>query len=284
MNRSVSELLAAHEAWLDTDHASTTVAKYRQLLREFVEWLGDRELGDVKAAELELEYLAHRGSPATRRNHVAALRSLYNYAEKLELVDRNPMRSINGPKRREEFKGFLSAKADRAVLEACGSMQERSLVWLLRYTGLRVSEACALRWDAVDLDGGRYLVDTPALAVVKSKTDRGRRTVPLPPQLVPVLRRWRELRPEAQFVLETSRGTRMAPQFAHRLVSRVGDRVGVKIGPHALRRQYASVALNNGAPLHVVSAALGHANTAITEASYARLEQDRVAAGILAAI
>lgn len=287
MNRSVSELLAAHEAWLEGNRSRGTVTKYRQLLGAFAEWLGERDLGDVRARDLELEYLARFNghSAATRRNHVAALRSLYNFAERFDFIERNPMRSINGPKREDEFKGSLPAVQDQAVLEACQTMQERTLVWLLRYTGLRVSEACSLRWADVDLEGGRFLTDNmPALIVRVSKTERGRRTLPLPPLLVPVLRRWRLMQGATEYVLETRKGNPMSPQFAHRVVSRVGKRVGVTISPHSLRRQYASAALNKGASLHVVSCALGHASTAITEKSYARLSRDNVAAGILAAM
>jgi len=285
VNTTTAEVLAAHESWLEADRSPATLRKYGRLLRDFGAWLGERELGDVSARELELGYLARFNghAPATRRIQVAALRSLYNFAERFEFVERNPMRGINGPKRADEFKGFLPPKLDRAALEACDTMQERALVWLLRYTGLRVSEACALRWDELDLDGGRYLADKPALVVSPSKTARGRRTLPLPPMLVPVLRRWRALNPSTDYVLETKGGKPMAAQFAHKLVARVGDRVGAKISPHALR-QYASSALNNGARLEVVSAALGHASTAITEQSYARLTRDRVAAGILDAI
>jgi integrase len=73
----------------------------------------------------------------------------------------------------------------------------------------------------------------------------------------------------------------MLPQLAHRLVGRVGDQVGVKVSPHGLRRTYATTHLNNGVPIHVVSRALGHASTAVTERSYARLENSRIASEIL---
>jgi integrase len=284
---SVTEAIAAHDGWLGMRRRSAgTRAKYAQHLRELEDWAGERLLSDLTAQTLELEFLgpwSRSKTSATIRNRIAALKSLFDFAERFDLIESNPMRKIEAPPRDDEFKGYLSAEDDLAVQERAASLQERTLVMLLRHTGLRISEACALTWDDVDLDGGRLLPDSPALIVRKSKTPNGRRTIPIPPVLVPVLRRWRD-RNGGAFVLETKNGTPMSPQFAHRLVVRVGKRVGVKISPHSLRRQYASVALNNGASLHVVSRALGHASTAVTEKAYARLSNDRLAAEILEAL
>jgi integrase len=282
---SIREAVAAHDSWLSMRRSTGTRAKYAQHLRELEEWASDRLLSELTAHELEFEFLAPWASgktAATIRNRIAALRSFFDFAERFDLIERNPMRKIEAPARDDEFKGYLSADDDLAVQQAPTSLQERVLVMLLRHTGLRISEACALTWDDVDLDGGRLLADSPALIVRKSKTANGRRTIPIPPILVPILRRWRD-RNGGSFVLETKNGTPMSAQFAHRLVVRVGKRAGVKISPHSLRRQYASVALNNGASLHVVSRALGHASTAVTEKAYARLSNDRLAAEILEA-
>lgn len=282
--KTVGEAVAGFDGWLRMRRSEGTRLKYASLLRPFVEMFEGRALGTITASEIELQHLSRYAglSPATQRNHFAALRSLFECAERLEWVERNPMRKLEVPKKVEEFKGFLSQQEDADVQDVCRTQQERALVWTLRYTGLRVSEALALTWADVDLHGGRLLPTTPALQVVKSKTDAGRRIVPIPPLLAITLKAWRELHPSTVYVFETKNGTRMSPQFAHRLVVRVGKRAGVKLSPHSLRRQYGSVALNAGARIEAVSAALGHANTSITHKSYARLEKEQLAAEMMA--
>ena len=74
----------------------------------------------------------------------------------------------------------------------------RPLLVLVATTGLRRGEALGLRWSDLDLDGGsvrvaRNLLRTSAGLHLDSepKTARGRRTVPLAPATVNVLRKHR---------------------------------------------------------------------------------------------
>ena len=68
---------------------------------------------------------------------------------------------------------------------------------LIASTGLRKGEALALRWDRVDLDAGVLRVAATIgrigdrLVISEPKTDRARRTVPLSPAVVAMLRRHR---------------------------------------------------------------------------------------------
>lgn len=283
-NVTVREAIAAHDQWLQLRRSKGTRAKYAALLKPFGDEYSGRVLDSLTAPEIELEYLARFANlkVATQRNYISALRSLFVCAERFDWIGSNPMRKIDPPARCDEFKGQLTADEDVAVQGACVTPQERALVMLLRYTGLRVSEACGLVWGDIDLEGGRLLPNHPAVIVKKSKSDAGRRTVPLPPLLVTVLKSWQARNSSTEFVFETKNGTPMLPQFAHRLVARVGQRVDVKVSPHMLRRTYGSVKLNSGARIEAVSAALGHANVAVTQKSYARLSADRLADELMA--
>ena len=67
----------------------------------------------------------------------------------------------------------------QALLAAAGN--NRALLATMALAGLRVSEACALRWRDVDLARGK-------LAVVDSKTDAGVRSVDVTPMLLDELK------------------------------------------------------------------------------------------------
>jgi integrase len=181
----------------------------------------------------------------------------------------------------------LTAEEDRLLLSAPVNAQERILVYLLRFTGLRISEACALRVKDVDLDERK-------IRVTESKTRAGRRSVPIARELEPELAVWFErLRREhgLQFtpelpVLATRNRTPMKPQFAWRILKRAAGKVGIRvrpdgasaISPHTLRRTYGSTLLNREErPLRIeaVSKLLGHSDVRVTQQSYARLLDER---------
>lgn len=85
---------------------------------------------------------------------------------------------------------------------AVGLSRYYPVLAVLAATGMRRGECLALSWDTVDLDagtarivatvgavGGELLFSTP-------KTARSRRTVPLPPQVVALLRRHKRVQAE----------------------------------------------------------------------------------------
>jgi integrase len=213
------------------------------------------------------------------------------------------MRKIQPPKAQPVENDWLRPAEDRALLACEGSLQERFLVALLRWSGLRVSEATDL--TLADLD---HTPEHQALTVRRSKTPAGRRTIPILPELQPLLEQWLEqlasynLDAPSVPLLSSRNGTPMRPSFAWRLVKRLAHRANVRprpctchttrpphapgcpqnlnghnksgVTPHTLRRTFGSHLLNNGLRLEVVSKLLGHTTTTITEQAYAQLLDD----------
>jgi integrase/recombinase XerD len=283
---TITELVAAFESYLGMRRSEGTRTKYVQHLRDFEQWAGDRSLDSITAQAIEFEYLGPWASgvtAATLRNRISALRAFYDFAERFDYVERNVMRKIESPARDDKMGNWLRPEQDAAMQDAVATPIERIIVMLLRYTGLRVSEACGLRWSDLDLAND-------SLQVRKSKTKSGVRVVPVPPILVPQLRVWQRYLEEQGlygrdgFVLATKNETAMKPQFVWRVVKRVGERAGLYVSPHTLRRTYGSSLINNGCRLEVVSKALGHASTAVTEKSYAELTNAKIASEVLAAM
>lgn len=232
-------------------------------------------------------------SPATVRGRllIQALRSFYEFLDRYDLLVgcdgkpvRDPLRRIEAPKVARRANDWLRADEDERLLTAAETAQERMVVNLLRWTGLRSAEAVSLRVADVDLVRGE-------LQVPESKTATGIRTVPLLPQLQRELRLWLqhlsttiELTQQTP-LLATRHGTAMKAQFVQRIVKRLAARAGVRpsacfggsaITPHTLRRTFASDLLNRGVRLETVSQLLGHADTRTTQLYYAELLPDVV--------
>lgn len=316
---SANEILMAYESALVRQGRSpATCVKYLHGVRCFVEWADgtlDREFSsfdvDLFLSSWESGREAATGrrpSRATVRSRIAALRSFFAYLDRAGLLvdatgraTTNPMRTVPSPALEQRPNDFLRPIEDRALLECGSPPAERIVVWLLRWTGLRVAEACGLKLQDIDLSLG-----CESLAVRKSKTAAGVRTVPIVPCLVPELETWmialreRGIASPQAHVFATRTGTAFKPSFVWRLVKRAGARADVRpvpcacgsrrrsrhergcartvsgenvsaITPHTLRRTFGSYLLNKGLRLEVVSRLLGHSSTMVTERAYAEL-------------
>jgi integrase/recombinase XerD len=297
-----------------------TLTKYRPYLDAFAEWAGDRSPASLTTADLDFGFLGAWGadfeerngrlpSPESFRGVIGALSGLYRFLSNYGfLVDergrpaQNPALALEPPTIKRKPNDWLRGGEDEALLELSMRAHEEILIWLLRWTGLRLGEALALRMFDVDLIEG-------VISVPDSKTDSGYRQVPIVPELRPRIIRWINYvkaagvyRPNGPFlcttvvrswrdrktgaVHKTVPGQAMKPQQVEAIVRRVGERAGIdgRLTPHRLRRTYGSYLLNHDVRLESVSKLLGHANTSITERAYAQLLDSTVKAEVLAAL
>lgn len=293
----VEELTDAFQGYLKRrNKAEGTQKRYREALAPFVLWLGEKSPALVTPRDFELSYLpwwedrfvAKNGRTPTNRtlgNQIQAVKAFYSFLERFDfLVDesgkptRNPMVAIDSPTRVQKRNNWLREDEDQTLLASVMNAQEMILVYLLRFTGLRIAEALSLKQSDVCLSDS-------TIYVRESKTERGIRQIPITPELKPFLRRWLETlhacglyNPNAPF-LTTDKGTAWKPQHAEKLTKRVALRAGVrdgKVTPHTLRRTFGSSLINRKVRLEVVSRLLGHSSTAITEQAYAELLHETI--------
>jgi integrase len=166
----------------------------------------------------------------------------------------------------------------------------RPLVLTAIFTGMRASELRGLRWADVDLKNAKVQVKQRAdryNAIGKPKSKAGKRTIPLGPDLVNILREWKLACPkgEAGLVFPTTKGVVGQHSNIVRTLKRVVLAAGLKMpdgkpkytGLHSLRHFYASWCINRKAdgglelPVKLVQARLGHATLAMTMDRYGHL-------------
>jgi integrase len=173
-----------------------------------------------------------------------------------------------------------------AFLDAAMSHRLYPLFHLIAYRGLRRGEAVGIRWADVQLDAGHLRVTQQviqlgwATEVGQPKTDSGERPVSLDARTVEVLRRWRE-RQDAEriathgawrdtgLVFTHEDGSQLHPDYVSDTFHRIADEGGLPpIRLHDLRHTAASLALQAGVPMKVVSDQLGHSSLGITADTY----------------
>jgi len=262
-----------------------TLTKYRPYLYAFAAWAGDRSPASLTTADIDFGFLSawaedferRNGRPASGqslRGVIGALSGLYRFLVNYGfLVDENgrptpnPALALEPPTIRQKPNDWLRVAEDTALLELPMRPHEEILVWFLRWTGLRLGEALALRMSDVDLIEG-------VISVPDSKTASGIRQVPIAPELRLRIVRWLEhlqragvYRPNGQFlcttivrswkdrksgiVYQSEPGAAMKPQSVEAMLYRVGQRAGIegRLTPHRLRRTYGSHLLNAGVRL-----------------------------------
>jgi integrase len=264
---------------------------------------------DAYLARWRAGFVARYGrmpSPATYRNRVNALRALYAWLERFDLLRDeagraipNPMRQVVTPRVEQRRNDWPRPVEDAALMNCPATPTERIIVALLRWTGVRVGEATSLLNGDIDLTPG-----CESILVRRSKTEAGLRQIPIIPALEVQIKIWLNRGPGTPSPLNpflAGRGGRPLPTpYVWRLVKRVAFRAGVRprrctcgaetgsrhsrgcprtvsgenlsaVTPHTLRRTFGSDLVNRGLRLEVVSRLLGHASTTVTERCYAEL-------------
>ncbi|KNX36042.1 hypothetical protein VV01_00945 [Luteipulveratus halotolerans] len=154
--------------------------------------------------------------------------------------------------------------------------------------GPRKGELLALRWDDVDLDGGSLRVHRTVqrlgqgvgLVSGSPKTQRSRRTMPLPRVSASALREHRARQDEERstaggawtdlgLVFSTTKGTVIEPRDLNRLFDQQIAAAGVRrIRFHDLRHTCATLLLAQGVSPRVVIEMLGHTQLSMTTDLY----------------
>ncbi len=170
-------------------------------------------------------------------------------------------------------------------------------------TGMRRGEGLGLQWGDVDLDGATLTVRRSRVPVVGGEvvesTPKSRkfRTVDLDPGTVAVLRGLRDgrkvvpLDDSRSYVFVNEAGAPLGPNTVSYRFSLAARAAGLRHIPlHGLRHTHASLAIDAGVPIPVISKRLGHANATITMNVYAhalrgtQAEAACMVAGLLGAV
>ncbi|MCB9175986.1 MAG: site-specific integrase [Caldilineae bacterium] len=243
--------------------------------------------------------LAEGLSPQTVRHIRATLRRALGHALKWGLVSRNVATLVDPPKVPRRKVEPLTEEGAAAILDAVSGHRLEALYTVAMAIGLRQGEALGLRWQDVDLDGGKLRVVHALqridgeLQLVEPKSAQARRTIILPEIAIAALKRHRALQNrerlaaggdwvDGDFVFTTTVGTPLDGPNVTRTFQRLLKNAGLP--PHRfhdLRHDCATLLLAQGVPLRVVKEILGHSQISLTADTYAHvvpaLQQDAAA-------
>lgn len=270
------------------DQSTATYLAYQHHAEKFlVPALGRFPITEIRPmairnmlADLERDYAGR----STLQEIYKITNTCFATAVKMELIPKNPADQVSRPKHTRADIHPFSVNEVKAILAAAESHRLRGLFVVAFSLGLRQGELFALEWSDVDWDQARIRIERQAvsnrgkLEVKPPKTKAGRRSLEL---AGPVLDAMRER--QAVAMSEGQAGVSLifpAPRGGYNQRSTFAVREWKPIlracgiderGLHHARHTFATHALLNGCPLHVVSKILGHANPSVTLNIYSHL-------------
>ncbi|MFC2042406.1 tyrosine-type recombinase/integrase [Chloroflexota bacterium] len=298
------------ETWL-RDYCRANLAPNTTQTYEFfvhkhiIPVIGNHPLSQLKSSDLQRLYsnkistgrrdgTGGLGSRSVRYIHITMHRALKS-AVKLGLIARNVADSVDVPKDSSREMQIMSESDIHLLLEMVqhtpNGMLYYPLFYTLLFTGMRRSEALALRWSDIDLLACQLSVNRTMhqlhnrqIIFGKPKTDKGRRLIALTPSTVSVLKEHKESQNQTRkslglppltdddLVFSQYDGKPLLPDSVTQAWRHTARRSGLRgIRLHDCRHTHASLLLKQNVHPVVVAQRLGHASVQITMDTYSHI-------------
>ena len=274
------------EYWLEAivrqNIKDSTYFSYRRILETHIyPYLGEKNIQKLSCENIQqtVDVLMKGISAGTLNNVCRLLKSALCTAFERGVIKMNPYHSIKKPKVHRARPRVLT-RNEQEILERM-LRQENSFEYLLcLYTGLRVGELSALRWEDVDLENNILHINRTAqrlassqmknkktrLAVGTPKSVSSARQIPLPAFIADILREQKANKATGTgFLLPGRNGLCRDPRSIQQKFNTICTKAGLDhVHMHTLRHTFATRCLENGVRYDILSDLLGHSSVRIT--------------------
>ncbi|MFC1955215.1 site-specific tyrosine recombinase/integron integrase [Chloroflexota bacterium] len=251
-----------------------TVRNYTNDLLDFFDFLKARRIGSLKEVDRHvlrgyMSHLTEQGRvKASIARKLSAIRSLYRYLLREDMVSASPAAAASSPKLDKRLPLFLTTTEVKRLVEAPDlsrpeGQRDRALLELLYASGIRVSELVSLDCNQVNLNTNEIrvwgkgskervvLMGEPAARALRHYLQQGRLVL------------LGEKRSNALFL--NRYGERIPSRRVQKILEKYARTIDKKVHPHMLRHTFATHLLDGGADLRVVQELLGHAQLTSTQ-------------------
>ncbi len=294
-NMKFSELVSVYENFYMRDELKPVTAyNYKlQIDKRLIPYFGGMRLKAVNPIVISCFLEKYRDSPVTAKKIYYILQSIFSYAVSMNFIKETPCtKGVSVPKQpynAHEQKPYLSysqAKELMRMLKSDGYSQFSVIIRTLLYTGMRCGECIGLQWEDLDFENGmihirhtltdvagKHWLDVP-------KTKNSIRSIGMNDDLKNILVEHKKNQniqngdcnknKRENLVFTSSRGgyvdrNKLNSKFKKYIENT--DFAGITL--HKLRHANATLLINSGVDLKLVSQHLGHSNISTTANIYA---------------
>lgn len=232
-------------------------------------------IGDIPLKKLNTEILQNFVSKLTLSASTVkavfyTLKSALSAAEDKGYIT-NIWSKVKLPRKENAIVRVLSVSEQQTLEKALSSKNDLGILICL-YTGLRIGELCALRWQDINFElslltvNGTQVRTENGVEILTPKSKTSKREIPIPQFLIEKLR---EFPGDNEFVI-SKHGRQFDVRTYRRHFKNILQKAGLlDIKFHSLRHTFATRALEVGMDYKTLSEILGHSTVAITLDLYA---------------
>ena len=255
--------------------SENSIFSYSYDLKKFQSYLvrNKKDFLEVKTEDISNFLKEQRKKKISSRSlarAVAALRQFYRYLKEENRLENNPVDKIQTPEVKKSLPDYLTLAEINDLFsnireDDSYELRDKAIFELLYSSGLRISEACNLRMDDVDLDN--------MFLTIRGKGGR-ERLVPFGAKSLAILRKYLEsARDEilkerfSDYLFISKKGDFLNRKSVWRLLKKYLARTKIKkdITPHTFRHSFATHLIENNADLRSVQELLGHIDISTTQ-------------------
>lgn len=263
-----------------------TLEAYSRDLNRYVDFAGQKGIKDIRniSSDTIISFLGElKGSglaTSSINRSLAAIRGFYKYLLSENIIDENPVASIELAKVWMHLPDTVSRDEMSLLLKQPGTktplaMRDTAMLELLYATGIRVSELVSLRMSNINWQAGYLIV------VGKGSKER---IVPIGQMALDCLNQYvGDARPKlaggrsVNALFLNRSGDALTRQGFWKIVKKYVKkaRLNKKVYPHTFRHSFATHLLEGGADLRSVQVMLGHADISTTQI-YTHVTRERL--------
>lgn len=272
------------ELWLERYMKHTikirTYNRYKSICDlHLIKDLGEYELEELKPNVLQdflLKKIDDHYSTNTIKGIVSVLKQALRLAITLEFVDKEYCSNLKMPSSEEKEISVFTKKEQQVIESFCLNHKKRNYIGIVicLYTGIRLGELLALTWDDIDFNSNLLTINKTSysakvdgktqIIVDKPKTKKSNRVIPLPNQLVKLLKIIKK-ESNSKYVITTRNSGMVGNRSYQRTFKFILKKVNVPYRNfHSLRHTFATNAIELGMDVKTLAEILGHTNAMIT--------------------
>ncbi|MYU72640.1 tyrosine-type recombinase/integrase [Ligilactobacillus salivarius] len=242
---------------------------------------------------------AFAAAPAAYTQIIGIVKSILDYALRLDMIKSNPMLYVIKPKRqatisdkhnnyynKQELKKFLDVAKDT-------SLKKYALFRLLSYSGMRAGECLALAWHDLDYKNNTIAINKTLarikdkLVIQTPKTKASNRVISLDTETIQVLKMWQleqrkhllkigiNAMDSKQLIFSNGNNEYIYSGTVRKSIKILAKKAGIhSITTHGFRHTHATLLFASGMDIKQVQARLGHSNVQTTLNIYTHAIQD----------